>query len=112
MYYNCTRKVDPDCKEKYMNEELLCELLEPLIEKEVDIIHVTPKLQNKINHHHTVTLNILKQYKIEKIAKKPLIEYARYVLRSGSETEKTAFSNGIINKITIKNGALEVRSTN
>ena len=108
VYYNCTRKVDRNCKEKYINEELLCELLEPLIEKGVRKIHVTTKLQAKIDKHYTVTQNILKQYKIEQVPAKPLVEYARYVLRGGSEAEKTALADGIINKVSVKNGTLRI----
>lgn len=108
VYYNCTRKVDPNCKEKYINEDLLCELLEPLIEKEVRKIHVTTKLQAKIDKHYAITQNILKQYKIQQTPAKPLVEYARYVLRGGSEAEKTALANGITNKVSIRNGELSL----
>lgn len=108
VYYNCTRKIDPNCKEKYINEELLRELLEPLIEKEVRKIHVTTKLQAKIDKHYAITQNILKQYKIQQTPAKPLVEYARYVLRDGSEAEKTALANGITNKVSVKNGELSL----
>ena len=109
VYYNCTRKIDPNCKEKYINEDLLCELLEPLIEKEVKKIRVTPKLQAKIDRHYAVAQNILRQYGVERPPATPLVEYSRYVLRSGSETEKTAFANGITNNIAVKNGVLIVQ---
>lgn len=108
VYYNCTRKVDPSCKEKYINEDLLCELLEQLIEKEVKKIRVTPKLQAKIDRHYAVAQNILRQYGVERPPATPLVEYSRYVLRSGSETEKTAFANGITNRIAVKNGELKI----
>lgn len=108
VYYNCTRKVDPNCKEKYINEDLLCELLEPLIEKEVKKVSVTPKLQAKIDLHYAVAQNILRQYGVERPPATPLVEYFRYVLRSGSETEKTAFANGITNKVSVKNGLLRL----
>ena len=108
VYYNCTRKIDPNCKEKYINEDLLCELLEPLIEKEVKKIRVTPKLQTKIDRHYAVAQNILRQYGVDRPPANPLVEYSRYVLRSGSETEKTAFANGITNKVAVKNGVLKI----
>lgn len=108
VYYNCTRKVDPNCKEKYINEDLLCELLEPLIEKEVKKIRVMPKLQAKIDRHYAVAQNILRQYGVERPPANPLVEHSRYVLRTGSETEKTSFANGITNKVAIKNGVLKI----
>lgn len=108
VYYNCTRKVDPNCKEKYINEDLLCELLEPLIEKQVKKINVTPKLQARIDRHYAVAQNILRQYGVERLPATPLVEYSRYVLRSGSETEKSAFASGITNKVSVKHGSLRL----
>ena len=108
VYYNCTRKVDPNCKEKYINEEILCELLQPLIEKNVRKIRVSEKLQAKIDKHYSVTRRILEQYSVEALPSEPLIEYSRYILKSGSEAEKTAFANGIKDKIVIKNGKLKI----
>ena len=90
-------------------ETQVCELLEPLIEKEVKKIRVTPKLQAKIDRHYAVAQNILRQYGVERPPATPLVEYSRYVLRSGSETEKTAFANGITNKVSVKNGVLTVQ---
>ncbi len=108
VYYNCTKKTNPNCSERYMNEDTLCELLLELIEKEPRKIHVTPKLQSKIERHHKVANSVFKQYGIEQILNKPIIEYSRYVLREGNEVEKTAFANGITNKVLIKNGALRL----
>lgn len=108
VYYNCTRKVDPNCKEKYINEEILCELLQPLIEKNVRKIRVSEKLQAKIDKHYSVTRRILEQYSVEALPSKPLIEYSRYILKNGSEAEKTAFANGVKDKIVIKNGKLKI----
>lgn len=108
VYYNCTKKTNPNCNERYMNEDTLCELLLELIEKEPRKIHVTPKLQSKIERHHKVANSVFKQYGIEQTLNKPIIEYSRYVLREGNEVEKTAFANGITNKVLIKNGALRL----
>lgn len=74
------------------------------IEKEVKKIRVTPKLQAKIDRHYAVAQNILRQYGVKRPPSTPLVEYSRFVLRSGSESEKTAFANGITNKIAVKNG--------
>ena len=108
VYYNCTRKVDPACKEKYINEEVLCELLQPFIEKNLRKIHISEKLQAKIDKHYSVTQRILEQYGVEAAPSKPLLGYSRYVLKSGSEAEKTAFANGIKDKIVLKNGKLRI----
>ena len=83
-------------------------MLEPLIEKEVKKIRVSPKLQAKIDRHYAAAKNILRQYGVERPSATPLVEYSIYVLRSGSETEKTAFANGISNKVVVKNGVLKL----
>jgi hypothetical protein len=71
-------------------------------------IRVTPKLQAKIDRHYTIAQNILRQYGVERPPATPLVEYSRYMPRGGSETEKTAFANGITNKVSVKNGALKI----
>lgn len=55
-----------------------------------------------------VAQNILRQYGVERPPATPLVEYSRYVLRNGSEMEKTAFANGITNKIAVKNSELKL----
>ena len=66
------------------------------------------KTQTKIDRHYTVAQNILRQYGVDRPPATPLVEYSRYVLRSGSETEKTAFANGITSKVAVKNGVLRI----
>ena len=102
VYYNCTKKIDTKCPEKYINEDTLCLLLQELIEKDYRKIHVTPKIQIKIDKHYKIANSILKQFDIQQTLNKPLIEYSKYVLREGSEIEKTAFANGITNRVLVK----------
>ena len=108
VYYNCTRNIDPTCKEKYLNEEVLCELLQLLIEKNTRKLRVSEKLQAKIDKHYSITQRILEQYGIETSPSKPFVEYSRYVLKSGNEAEKTVFAGGIKDKIVVKNGELKI----
>ena len=108
VYYNCTRKINTKCTEKYLNQDVVCELLEDFIANHPRTLHVNTKLQGKIERHYTISRSVLKQHGIEVTLASPLVEYSRYVLRDGSETEKTAFASGINNKIAIKNGVLKV----
>jgi DNA invertase Pin-like site-specific DNA recombinase/predicted metal-binding protein len=107
VYYNCNRKVDPSCKEPYINQDRLRELLLEFIEYNHDQISISDKLRAKIEKHYAVTQNLLNHYKIEKNLDQPLIEYSRYVLIRGNENEMLNHSSGIINKFVIKNGSLD-----
>ena len=107
VYYNCTRRVDPNCKEKYINEKELCKLLQSFIEDNHAEIHLTNKLRDKLERHYGVTKSLLDHYGIPIKLKSPLIEYSRFVLSRGTETEKTAFSSGIKSSLAIRNGIIQ-----
>jgi site-specific DNA recombinase len=106
VYYNCTRRVDPNCKEKYINEANLCVLLQEFIEQNEKKLKVSDKLRAKIERHYSATSSLLSHYKVEQTLSSPLIEYTRYVLSNGTETEKTALANGINSKLSIEKGLL------
>ena len=106
VYYNCTRRKDPNCKEKYINEVNLCVLLQEFIEANHKKVHITDKIQAKIEKHMYVTKSLLDHYKIDQKLDVPLIEYSRYVLSVGTEIEKATLADGITTKLNIKNGSL------
>jgi DNA invertase Pin-like site-specific DNA recombinase len=108
VYYNCTRKIDPSCKEKYINETNLCVLLLCFIEDNHHRIEISEKLQLKINKYFNSAMTLLDHYGIERELDSPLVEYSRYVLKRGSNTEQTLFSKGIKTRLTMNNGELEV----
>lgn len=108
VYYNCTRRVDPNCTEKYINEKDLCLLLQEFIEKNHGKISISDKLQAKIERHYQVTKILLEHYELEQSLDKPIVEYSRYILVRGTESERTVFSAGIRTKLQLYNGKLGV----
>lgn len=106
VYYNCTRRKNPNCKEKYINEDNLCILLQQFIEANYKVIKYTDKLKTKIDKHYYATRTLLTHYKIEQKLDAPFVEYSRYVLKSGTENEKTALAAGITTKLQIFEGKL------
>ena len=106
VYYNCTRRVDPNCKEKYINEKDLCILIQGFIETNHEKISISNKLQAKIEKHYSIIKTLFEHYKVIAILENPFIEYSRYVLSHGTEFEKTAFANGISSKLLIEGGIL------
>ena len=106
VYYNCTRRVDPNCPEKYINETNLCILLQEFIEANYKRIRISDKLQAKVEKHYAVTKTLFSYYKIEQELDIPFIEYSRYVLSKGTESEKKMLAGGIRAKFIIKNSQL------
>ena len=107
-----SRKVCPNCKEKYINETNLEIFLLEFLEKHHDKISITDKLRAKIEKHHSITQTLLIHYKIKRKLDNPFIEYSRYIPTKGTENEMTNFSNGFKSKLSIKNGTLYIRKTN
>lgn len=108
VYYNCTRRVDPNCIEKYINEKDLCVLLQQFIEQNHKKIEISSKLLSKVEKHYQVTKTLLEHYRVEQSLEVPFIEYARYILTRGTEAEKIVFTAGITTKLQISNGQLEI----
>ncbi|OGL24006.1 hypothetical protein A2791_03850 [Candidatus Saccharibacteria bacterium RIFCSPHIGHO2_01_FULL_46_30] len=107
VYYNCTRRKDPDCKEKYVNEEKLCELLQAFIEQHHQKMAIEEKLRAKVDKHFYVTKTLLNHYKIDRDLDNPFVEYSRYILASGTEGDRIRFASGIKTKLQIRHGELE-----
>ncbi len=107
VYYNCTRRKDPNCTEKYINEDKLCELLRNFIETHHSEIKISDKLRAKVDKHMYITKTLLTHYSIDQDLDDPFVEYARYVLASGTESEKTALAAGIKMTLQINHGELE-----
>ena len=107
VYYNCTRKIDPNCKEKYINEETLCKLMKDFIEHNYKDIQITDKLRAKVEKHSHIAKTLLTHYDIDKSLDDPLVEYGRYVLTRGTETEKTNLAAHMKTKLQIIDSQLE-----
>lgn len=111
VYYNCTRRVDPNCTEKYINEKDLCVILQEFIEKNQDDIRISDKLRSRVERHYHVTKTLMEHYNLERPLDIPFVEYSRYVLVRGTETERTAFASGIKTKLQLLNGKLAIASS-
>ena len=108
VYYSCTRRVNPNCTEKYINENKLRKLIKELVENEYSSIVITDRLKAKAEKHHQVTKSLLEHYDISQVLADPFTEYSRYVLDKGTETEREAYANGFTTKLKIKEGVLAI----
>lgn len=108
VYYNCTRRVDINCTEKYINEKDFCELLQQFIENNYKQIDISDKLLAKVERHYQVTKTLFQHYQVEQSLDIPFLEYSRYVLTRGTEAERTIFAAGMMTKLKIKKGTIEI----
>lgn len=110
VYYHCSRSVDYSCKEKYINEEemikQLIKMIDSIDEKDLNI---TEKIEGAIMGYKKVALGILRQENIEIQDKTLGIKgYAKYVLREGSNTEKSDLIKSLALSLILKAGQVEI----
>lgn len=108
VYYHCTKKIDPNCPEKYINEKKLCKLLFDFIESNANELSITNELRAKVEQHAVATKSLLEHYGVDINLSNPLNEYARYVLTQGNEKEIAELTKGMSRKLMFKNGRLSL----
>lgn len=111
VYYSCTRRVDPNCTEKYINENNLRILLQSLIESQSDQIDITEKLRSKVERHNRIISSLIDHYQLESTGTSALIEYSRYILAKGTLAEQLEYSKGIKTKLVINKGEITFLNT-
>lgn len=106
VYYCCAKNIKHQCDEKYMNENDLCKKLIPFLEANHEELEISDRLKSKVERHASIAKSLLNYYKVETKLSDPFTEYSRYILTSGTESEKTAFAEGITTKILIRDSEL------
>ncbi len=82
-------------------------LLQDFIEQHHEQIKISDKLRAKVDKHMYVTKTLFTHYKVDQRLDDPFVEYARYVLTNGTESEKTALTAGIETRLQIRESKLE-----
>lgn len=106
VYYHCTRQIDYNCKEKYVNEKDLKDQLMHYISENYEDIEVSDELARKALRHTEVVEATLDIRKIEYEPLEPITEYSRYVLMKGSYAEQGVLVEGIKSEFVIQNQRL------
>lgn len=105
VYYRCTRQINYDCSEPYINEKKLIVEMIDFIKANEDSIEISAILETKARRHAAVMSQALKtkgiNYKV-----KPLSEYAEFILNNGTYEEMGEFVDGIQTTLQIKNRKL------
>lgn len=108
VYYHCTRQIDYNCPEKYMNESDLTKQLADYISANKDAVEVTDELAARAVRHAEIVEATLSKRGFEYEEIEPLAEYTEYVLMYGTHTEKAELVNGINSTFTIHDKQLRV----
>jgi len=102
VYYHCTKKVDPNCPERYVNEQDLIAQLINFIAENADNIQVSDEVARKMVHHSEIIEHALDARGVTHDEIDPLNEYARYVLTNGTYQEQGQLIEGIKSKFVIR----------
>lgn len=105
VYYHCSRQVDYNCLEPYVKEERLIEVLLSKVDKlNLDSANVEPGLLAAINKFSAMVRTTQPSFNQGNTFK----EYASYVLKAGTDFEKTRLVRNISTKLAIHNRSVIV----
>ncbi len=110
VYYGCTRFHNKDCKSGYMREENLIEQLASLMDQiDLDEIGMKEKIKTEIERHKRFQSGLLGiKEKAVKVADIDIRNYAKYILRDGTITEKRELLACLRSKITMANKQIKI----
>lgn len=101
VYYHCTRQVNYDCPEPYVNEKALIEKLIDYIKANSKDIQVTEELGRQSRRHAEIIERSLGSRGLEgKID--PIAEYSEFILREGTYREQGELIQGIKTTFAIR----------
>ena len=109
VYYGCTKVKDRDCKCGYINEIDLIKQFEDLIHNiDINEIEIKEKIKNEVERFKKFQQML--SGKTERIVVKEidLRNYAKYILREGSDIEKRELLGCFRNKIALNNKTVAI----
>ncbi len=108
VYYHCTKKVDPSCPEKSINEkDLILQLIE-FIKAHEDEIKISSELARKVERHKNIIEYAVRNHGTYLPHIRALSEYAAFILGHGTYAEQIQLIEGIESRFVIRNRKLEV----
>ncbi len=110
IYYHCSR-FDQTCKQPYLREDdLLAQLLEIIDGIDLDKSGIRKKLESEVSRINKFTQGVLGQAEETKvmIPKIDVRNYAKYILKEGSNGEKRELLGCMKSKIMLMNGKIEL----
>lgn len=108
VYYRCTKQVDRNCPERAINERDLIVQLGDFLEENCDHIKVSDELARTISRHMNIVEYTLRAHGVNYDKAKPLAEYGRYVLTTGSYRQQAELVKGIDGVFKLRNRQLSL----
>ncbi len=104
VYYGCTRFNNKECKCGYIREDDLIKQLENLIDQmSLDEIGIKQKIKAEVERHKKFQAGMLGIKSVIKVADIDIRNYAKYILRDGTNLEKRELISCFKSKVVIKN---------
>jgi DNA invertase Pin-like site-specific DNA recombinase len=108
IYYGCSRGKDRNCKNKYIREEeLITELLKILDKVNINELGMRQKLEDEIARFNIFQRSVLGSTdKIKNTEDTDIRNYAKYILKEGSVSEKRELLGNLRSRIVYKDKTL------
>ncbi len=108
VYYSCTRSRDRNCKNKYIREEeLITELLKILDKVNINELGMRQKLEDEIARFNIFQRSVLGSTdKVKNREDMDIRNYAKYILKEGSVSEKRELLGNLRSRIVYKDKTL------
>lgn len=108
IYYSCSRARDRNCKNKYIREEeLITELLKILDKVNINELGMRQKLEDEIARFNIFQRSVLGSTdKVKNREDMDIRNYAKYILKEGSVSEKRELLGNLRSRIVYKDKAL------
>lgn len=103
VYYGCTKVRDKNCKCGYINEEDLIEQFTALMDRmDLDEIGIKDRLKAEVERFKKFQQGVLGIKTKPEVGDLDIRNYAKYLLREGSPTEKRELLGCLKNKLLLK----------
>jgi hypothetical protein len=108
VYYSCSRARDRNCKNKYIREEeLITELLKILDKVNINELGMKQKLEDEIARFNIFQRSVLGSTdKVKNREYMDIRNYAKYILKEGSVSEKRELLGNLRSRIVYKDKTL------
>lgn len=109
VYYGCSKFQDKDCKCGYIREEELVNQLELMLDKlDLDEIGMKEHIKTEVERYKKFQAGVLGVKDKIKVADIDIRNYAKYILRDGTNFEKRELLSCLKSKITISNKLIKL----
>ncbi len=109
VYYLCTKAKSVDCKNSPINEQNLVEELIGLVDRvDLDELGIKEKIEQEIARFNKFRIGVLGHKKEARNSEIDIKNYAKYLLREGTITEKRELLSCLKSKLILKDRKIEL----